>query len=218
MAILNSIILGRAKGSIGNVTLSTQKGRVIAKQKATIVSNPKTDEQMLQRNGLSIAVYLWQKLNVYIKEGITITSQYGNQYNAFVSENIQRLKNLEKDKEDIKSNDLQGMPISMGKYPDPFINLKSSDKDEAILLLDKKLLSSFAKVGDKVVLIYSDLYSLDFKMITFNVSLPMLTGNESLYTIPDIVFAKKEKISFAAYVITDNGKASSTGNIRISIP
>ncbi|MEH7889219.1 DUF6266 family protein [Elizabethkingia meningoseptica] len=214
MAILNSIILGRAKGSIGNVTLSTQKGRVIAKQKATIVSNPKTDEQMLQRNGLSLAVFLWQKLNLYIKEGFTITSQYGNQYNAFVSNNINFLKNIDKDKENLTSKDVQGLAISLGKFPNPFEKIQSDSEGKGAVVINKDLLASFAKVGDKFVLIIAMDNDQEFRAITLNVSLPMLTGTNKVFPIPDLEFPNTAKLSWAAFVITDNGKTSSTSTLQ----
>ena len=39
---INSILVGKGKGSAGNVTVTQLKGQTILKQKATIVANPNT--------------------------------------------------------------------------------------------------------------------------------------------------------------------------------
>ena len=67
MAIINSIILGRASGSIGNVSLSTRKGRVIARQKPTIGANPRTTQQLNQRKKIAAVVIAWYFIGNAIK-------------------------------------------------------------------------------------------------------------------------------------------------------
>lgn len=55
MAITNSAAIGKGRGSIGNVTLTTDAiGRTIARQKPQEVTNPKSDSQVAQRNNFSI--------------------------------------------------------------------------------------------------------------------------------------------------------------------
>ena len=85
MAIINSIILGRAKGSIGNVSFSTQKGRVIARQKPSIVTNPRTQAQLDQRAKVSAANVAWYMIGNVVKSGITQLVGLGSQFNTYVS-------------------------------------------------------------------------------------------------------------------------------------
>lgn len=92
MAIFSSTLMTRAKGSVGNLTIVTTKGRMIAKQKISIMSNPRTEKQQSQRGALALAVALWQYTGAVIKSGITVYPQYGSQYNGFVTQNIDFLK------------------------------------------------------------------------------------------------------------------------------
>lgn len=55
MAIYNSIALGKAKGSIGGVTFTVQRGQTIAKSKPVSVANPQTSAQVTQRSRFSDA-------------------------------------------------------------------------------------------------------------------------------------------------------------------
>ena len=57
---INSILIGKGSGSAGNVTVLQLKGQTILKQKATIVSNPRTTAQVAQRRMINRAVYVWQ--------------------------------------------------------------------------------------------------------------------------------------------------------------
>lgn len=50
MAVFSSIALGKAKGSVGNVTFTVQRGQTIAKSKPVSVANPQTAKQTDQRS------------------------------------------------------------------------------------------------------------------------------------------------------------------------
>lgn len=63
MAILNAATLGKAKGSIGNITYTTDGiGRTVGKQKATSVRNPKTPAQILQRGKQAIQALFFKSM------------------------------------------------------------------------------------------------------------------------------------------------------------
>lgn len=81
MAILNAATLGKAKGSIGNVTYTTDAiGRTIGKQKATTVRNPKTAAQELNRGKQRIQALFFKAilflLNSYWVRSKANVSQY----------------------------------------------------------------------------------------------------------------------------------------------
>jgi hypothetical protein len=69
--IINSLLIGKGKGSAGNITVNQLKGQTILKQKASMVANPRTDAQVAQRDMVSRAVYFWQLFGNVLKSGWT---------------------------------------------------------------------------------------------------------------------------------------------------
>jgi hypothetical protein len=56
MSVINSMGVGKAKGSMGNVTYTTDKaGRTIGRQKPTTVANPQTEGQTYNRDRMRVA-------------------------------------------------------------------------------------------------------------------------------------------------------------------
>ena len=84
---INSILVGKGKGSAGNVTVTQLKGQTILKQKATIVANPNTEAQQLQRKMMNRSVYFWQLFGNVLKSGWTSLLPFCSEYNTFVSVN-----------------------------------------------------------------------------------------------------------------------------------
>lgn len=156
MAIISSIIMSKARKSIGNVTLATVKGRIIAKEKASIVSNPNTDKQKLQRGAMSKIVFLFQIFAALIRLGTTRMSQYGSAYNRFVTNNIAWVKELWISTIDDLSIAIAGIVLTEG-------NLSKLDNEHS---LENNLLSvnallpndvkAVAKIGDKIYFVYFD--------------------------------------------------------------
>lgn len=75
MARFSSIALGKAKGSIGNVTFTVQRGQNIAKSKPVSVANPQTQKQTTQRSRFSDA-------SNYAKHIASFLQQYHKPVNA----------------------------------------------------------------------------------------------------------------------------------------
>ena len=92
---INSILVGKGKGSAGNVTVTQLKGQTILKQKATIVANPNTEAQQLQRKMVNRAVYFWQLFGNVLKSGWTSLLPFCSEYNTFVSVNSGFFKSKE---------------------------------------------------------------------------------------------------------------------------
>ena len=153
MAIFSSTLMTRATGSVGNLTLVTSKGRMIAKQKISIMSNPRTERQQSQRNALALAVALWQFTGAVIKSGITVYPQFGSQYNGFVNQNIAFLKNSTIDPTAIRNQDLVGVKATNGNLG--AVNFTADDiaSDSAVFNFPAGALKNIAKLGDKVKLV-----------------------------------------------------------------
>ncbi len=115
MALITSSLFERATGSVGGITLSTQKGRIIMRSKPTIVSNPRTDKQQKQRNAMAVIVAIYKLFANILRTGYTVITGYGNKYSMFVKTNIDFVKNKVNLEEAVLLKHLEGMTMSNGK-------------------------------------------------------------------------------------------------------
>ena len=84
MAIIQSILVGKGKGKIGNVVLSGLKGQTVAKQLNSSPSNPRTVAQTENRIKMANAVLAWQFLAMFFSYAKGIRKPLESTYNAFV--------------------------------------------------------------------------------------------------------------------------------------
>lgn len=84
MAIIQSILVGKGKGKIGNVVLSGLKGQTVAKQLNSNPLNPRTVAQTENRVKMANAVLAWQFLSQFFSEAKALKKPLESTYNAFV--------------------------------------------------------------------------------------------------------------------------------------
>ena len=84
MAIIQSILVGKGKGKIGNVVLSGLKGQTVAKQLNSSPSNPRTVAQTDNRVKMANAVLAWQFLAMFMSNAKGLRKPLESVYNAFV--------------------------------------------------------------------------------------------------------------------------------------
>lgn len=84
MAIIQSILVGKGKGKIGNVVLSGLKGQTVAKQLNSSPSNPRTVAQTANRVKMANAVLAWQFLANFMGYAKGLRKPLESVYNAFV--------------------------------------------------------------------------------------------------------------------------------------
>lgn len=84
MAIIQSILVGKGKGKIGNVVLSGLKGQTVAKQLNSSPSNPRTVAQTENRVRMANAVLAWQFLSQFFTYAKGLRKPLESVYNAFV--------------------------------------------------------------------------------------------------------------------------------------
>jgi hypothetical protein len=115
MAIVDSVVIGSGRNKVGEVTLSTIKGRTIARKYQGHVHNPDTPKQRVQRNKLSNALLIYQILGTSLIDAFPQKGKYESGYNAFMRENI---KVMSSDKQTTAklaiSTALEGITISKG--------------------------------------------------------------------------------------------------------
>lgn len=87
MAIIYSNAVGKAKGSMGMITYSTQGGATIGKQKVFNPANPKTLLQMVRRTCWANIVNIWQTMTGNDKPSFESKPARVSDYNRFIGAN-----------------------------------------------------------------------------------------------------------------------------------
>lgn len=214
MAIIDSVILGRAKGSIGNITLSTQKGRVIAKQKATIVSNPNTNSQQEQRGKLAKAVLAWQAIGNVIKSGITATLPFSSEYNTYTSKNMDVFADAEFPNGAVRGMDLENSFATIGKLGTLGYSTNDIQLDTAKFDLDKAGFNSMAKVGDKLKIVIGGKLEEEFYYAEKEVSQVMLDAPSPFVLFDGLGLSNVSNNVSALWLESADGKNSSTSKFK----
>lgn len=147
---INSILVGKGKGSAGNVTVNQLKGQTILKQKATMVSNPRTEAQIAQRDMVSRAVYFWQLFGNVLKSGWTSLLPFCSEYNTFVSVNSLFFKDKAFDKFSYRNHEAIGAQATKGRLASLDAFLAVIDEDIMIFSIPAGKLKAIAKAGDKI--------------------------------------------------------------------
>ena len=87
MAITQNTLIGRSSGRIGNVVLSTWKGKNIAKQKPEIVANPRTANQQANRAKFVALMAIGRMFRPIIQIGFKEYANKMSWLNRFMSTN-----------------------------------------------------------------------------------------------------------------------------------
>lgn len=94
MAIIDSIALGKSKGSIGNVTFYQLNGQTVARYRNTSPRDPKTPAQLAQRQGISNTTSAFSLMKEWAKGLIAIKVGKQTYYNRFTSIMITQFSRL----------------------------------------------------------------------------------------------------------------------------
>lgn len=148
MAIINSLAIGKARKSAGNLTFATIQGRTIAREKPVNVKNPRTEKQLAQRSKMSNTVAAYRNIGIMVKHLFTKLPKYTSQYNQFVKENIKIADNFEIIEETGKVTNVEGLMVSNGDVL-PFPTSLEIDYGEATFgWMPTEAAQNFIKVGD----------------------------------------------------------------------
>lgn len=148
--IINSLLIGKGKGSAGNVTVNQLKGQTILKQKASMVANPRTDAQVAQRDMVSRAVFFWQLFGNVLKSGWTSLLPFCSEYNTFVSTNSGHFKDATFTKESYRNIDSIGAQATKGRLGSLDAAASFDGGTNLIISIPAGRIKSIAKVGDKI--------------------------------------------------------------------
>lgn len=84
MAIISSVLTGKAKGKIGNIVLASVKGQTTAREYNPNPTYSDSAGQTLQRGRLRNAVLAWQFLNIFFQYAKPLAKSTESVYNAFI--------------------------------------------------------------------------------------------------------------------------------------
>jgi hypothetical protein len=155
MAIVNSLAIGAAKNSIGQITYSTVKGRTIGRQKPVHVSNPRTPRQVAQREKMANIVAAWRTFFFQTRPYWTVIKGYGSAYNEFVSKNMPLADQITVENNEIKDIP-EGIYCSSGKYGDTAIWAGLAGEDELEIRIRDMQLQEELALGDELVFVLCD--------------------------------------------------------------
>ena len=150
MARFSSTLMTSVIGSVGNITMLTSRGRMIAKQKIFVMGNPRTVGQVRQRKGLSIAVAMWRYAGAVLKSGITVFPQFGSQYNQFVKDNTNFLRDSLINPDALRNQDFEGIKATNGNLGNVSFSVDDFSSAGAVFNFSSGALKNIAKVGDLV--------------------------------------------------------------------
>lgn len=159
MAIINSVAIGKAVNSIGDITYQTIKGRTIARQKPTNVYNPKTINQARCRTKFAYIVRFWKEKGSFFKPYYTRLVGYGSPYNTCISLN----NKAEEQVVQVVLGKLQmqtGYYMSYGIYPLNSIYVSYIVADNSFIVESDDLINNL-RLGDEFIFYYRKRFSQD---------------------------------------------------------
>lgn len=136
MAIIDSVTMGKAKGSLGNVTLRKGKGgTIIASQKVSKKGSvPGTLAQMEQRVIMGNLVNLWQMFNKHLHPSFETRPANLSDFNMWMRKNLAKKEQLYLTKEQLASNGcvVGKFMVSEGALPTLSISFGESNHQSSI--------------------------------------------------------------------------------------
>lgn len=207
---INSILVGKGKGSAGNITVTQLKGQTILKQKASIVANPNTEAQQMQRNMMNRCVYFWQLFGNVLKSGWTSLLPFCSEYNTFVSVNSQFFKDKTFDKNSYKNLDAIGAQATKGRLGSLVASVDEILDETQSFNITASQLQNIAKVGDKLKLLIGAQ-----NQETMSYAEVVVTSTLLASTAPTVVFANpledaSASLVYAIWLESADGKESTS--------
>ena len=207
---INSILVGKGKGSAGNVTVTQLKGQTILKQKATIVANPNTEAQQLQRKMVNRSVYFWQLFGNVLKSGWTSLLPFCSEYNTFVSVNSGFFKAQVFDKDSYRNMDAIGAQATKGRLGTLIALADDINDVTQSFNLNAAQLQNIAKVGDKIKLLIGEQSQETMSYAEVSVSAPLLANSAPFVTFDNPLEDSTVPLVYTIWLETADGKDSTS--------
>ena len=156
MAEFNSYLLGKARKSVGNITLCYTKGKNIAKAKVFSRKDNPTPEILAQRAKMKALVQLAQSFLPVIRKGFVGVGN-GSTSNAFVSMNMRAVT---VDEKNLATIDFEKLSVAIGLINPPKVTVTYSEETKKYLFEQEgqEEEDGYASADDKV---YGVLYETE---------------------------------------------------------
>lgn len=128
MAEFNSYLLGKARKSVGNITLCYTRGKNIAKAKVFARKDNPTPEILAQRARMKALVQLSRQLLPVIRKGFAGIGR-GSAANAFVKVNMSRVS---VDEANVATVDLERLLCASGMLYPPKVEVTYSEESKDV--------------------------------------------------------------------------------------
>lgn len=208
MAIVRSSLLTKIRGPIGNVSFSTQKGRIIAREKPTVVSNPQSPAQTAQREAMARVVAAWQRIGDDIRVGMTSYSEYGNPYSGFISENIDLAKLKTYNPADFNNQEMSGYVVSDGNLGTLLDESASATATTITVQIAMNSISEALKENDTMYLVVGETNSKGFEKSSVAVGTIDRGQLAKAYTFNVGTDYQGDDIEFAVFAVSADGEKS----------
>ena len=206
MAIISSVLTGKAKGKIGNIVLATVKGQTTAREYNPNPTYSDSAGQTLQRGRLRNAVMAWQFLDTFLKYAKPLAKSTESVYNAF----IRLVVNLLPEAAYETRAEAGAQALAELLYPGNFVTLS------APVLVDHVATISFNsnyfawEQGVKAVTLFYDPVTGTRNIVVKNITMSEYGSGEI-----EITDTKMEATSVACYMISaDGSKLSNISNLE----
>lgn len=156
MAEFNSYLLGKARKSVGNITLCYTKGKNIAKAKVFSRKDNPTPEILAQRARMKALVQLGRSLLPVIRKGFTGIGK-GSTSNAFVAANQEAIS---VDAKNVATVEFERLRVATGLFTPPKVTVTYSEETSKYLFEqeEQEEEDGYASADDKV---YGVLYETE---------------------------------------------------------
>ena len=208
--IINSLLIGKGKGSAGNVTVNQLKGQTILKQKASMVANPRTEAQVAQRDMVSRAVYFWQLFGNVLKSGWTSLLPFCSEYNTFVSTNSGIFRTATFTKESYRNIDSIGATATKGRLGVLLASIDGIFAESQKFSLNASQLQNIAKVGDKIKLLIGEQSQETMSYAEVSVTSALLASNDPAVSFMAELENPDVPLVYAMWLETADGKDSTS--------
>lgn len=214
MAIINSSAIGKATGSLGNLTYSTQQGRTIARDRVRTVHNPNTMLQQAQRSKMRDVVLAWSLIGNDVKKLFTKRKKYSSAYNAFVSANIADIERFVYDAEARTASFGNGFIFGVGQYPSNTLSITTDEPNEAEIITTSRALISQMKIGDTIGVVGLLRDTSGIEMIERKLTADDIDSEAGSLSL-SLTLGGEKSLLYIPYYLSSDGKISVSCEVKL---
>ena len=202
MAEFNSYLLGKARKSVGNITLCYTRRKNIAKAKVFSRKDNPTPEILVQRAKMKAVVQLSRSLLPIIRKGFAGVGN-GTTSNAFVARNM---KAVTVDEKNVGTIDFDLLQVAAGMLNPPKVTVNYDEESKKFQFVQEmqEEEDGYAFAGDQVYGVLYETVRERARLITLRVR---GEGGSTSYALPDEW--DNTKVKAYCFATLDNGKMAS---------